>query len=149
MIKVFIDGQAGTTGLQIKDKLLKHPDVELIEIDNDKRKNEAERSKLMNSADVVFLCLPDAAAIEAVKLVINPDTVIILTMEMGGKVWDDTNRVDDKHQYPNGKIEVFNSFGTSNNIIRLYNSIVFETEPKEHEFNPLLIHQIIEELKNG
>ena len=77
MIKVFIDGQAGTTGLQIKDKLLKHPYVELIEIDNDKRKDEVERSKLMNSADVVFLCLPDAAAIEAVKLVTNPDTVII------------------------------------------------------------------------
>lgn len=77
MIKVFIDGQAGTTGLQIKDKLLKHPYVELIEIDNDKRKDEKERQKLMNAADVVFLCLPDAAAIEAVKLVTNPDTVII------------------------------------------------------------------------
>lgn len=77
MIKVFIDGQAGTTGLQIKDKLLKHPYVELLEIDNEKRKDEAERQKLMNSADVVFLCLPDAAAIEAVKLVTNPDTVII------------------------------------------------------------------------
>ena len=77
MIKVFIDGQAGTTGLQIKEKLLKHPSVELIEIDNDKRKDEAERQKLMNSAEVVFLCLPDAAAIEAVKLVANPDTVII------------------------------------------------------------------------
>ena len=77
MIKVFIDGQAGTTGLQIKDKLLRHPFVELIEIDNDKRKDENERQKLMNSADVVFLCLPDAAAIEAVKLVTNPDTVII------------------------------------------------------------------------
>lgn len=51
--------------------------------------------------------------------------------------------------HPNGKIEVFNSFGASNNIIRLYNSIVFETEPEKNEFNPLLIHQIIEELKNG
>lgn len=77
MIKVFIDGQAGTTGLQIKDKLLKHPYVELIEISEDKRKDEAERQKLMNKADVVFLCLPDAAAIEAVNLVTNPDTVII------------------------------------------------------------------------
>lgn len=77
MIKVFIDGQAGTTGLQIKDKLLKHPFVNLIEIDNDKRKDEKERQKLMNSADVVFLCLPDAAAVEAVKLVTNPYTVII------------------------------------------------------------------------
>jgi len=77
MIKVFIDGQAGTTGLQIKDKLLKHPYVELLEIESEKRKDEKERQKLMNSSDVVFLCLPDAAAIEAVKLVTNPDTVVI------------------------------------------------------------------------
>lgn len=77
MIKVFIDGQAGTTGLQLKNKLLTHPEAELIEIDETLRKDEAERKKLMNQADVVFLCLPDAAAIEAVKLVENPDTVII------------------------------------------------------------------------
>ncbi|MBQ8502809.1 MAG: N-acetyl-gamma-glutamyl-phosphate reductase [Clostridia bacterium] len=77
MVKVFIDGQAGTTGLQLKKKLLSHPYVELIEIEEEKRKDAAERQKLMNSADVVFLCLPDAAAVEAVKLVTNPDTVII------------------------------------------------------------------------
>ena len=77
MIKVFIDGQAGTTGLQLKDKLIRHPFVELVEIDNDKRKDVNERQKLMYSSDVVFLCLPDAAAIEAVKLVTNPDTVVI------------------------------------------------------------------------
>lgn len=77
MIKVFIDGQAGTTGLQLKKKLTSHPYVELLEIEESKRKDEAERSRLMNSADVVFLCLPDAAAIEAVKLVENPETVII------------------------------------------------------------------------
>lgn len=52
-------------------------------------------------------------------------------------------------EYPNGKIEVFNSFGSSNNIIRLFNSFIFETEPEKNEINPLLIHQIIEELKNG
>lgn len=77
MIKVFIDGQAGTTGLQLKKKLTAHSKVELIEIEESKRKDEAERKKLMNSSDVVFLCLPDAAAVEAVKLVENPDTVII------------------------------------------------------------------------
>ena len=77
MVKVFIDGQAGTTGLQLKNKLDKHPFVEIIEIEESKRKDEKERQKLMNSADVVFLCLPDAAAVEAVKLVTNPDTVII------------------------------------------------------------------------
>lgn len=77
MIKVFIDGQAGTTGLQLKGKLEKHPEVELIEIEDSKRKDAAERQRLMNSADVVFLCLPDAAAVEAVGLVTNPDTVVI------------------------------------------------------------------------
>ena len=77
MKKVFIDGQAGTTGLQLKNKLLRHPSVELIEIDVALRKDETERKRLMNSADVVFLCLPDAAAVEAVKLVENPDTIII------------------------------------------------------------------------
>lgn len=77
MIKVFIDGQAGTTGLQLKAKLVNHPYVEIVEIEEIKRKDEAERQKLMNSADVVFLCLPDAASVEAVKLVTNPDTVVI------------------------------------------------------------------------
>lgn len=77
MAKVFIDGQAGTTGLQLKAKLEKHPFVEIIEIDESKRKDAAERQKLMNSSDVVFLCLPDEAAKEAVTLVTNPGTVVI------------------------------------------------------------------------
>ena len=77
MAKVFIDGQAGTTGLQLKAKLLKHPFIELIEIDESKRKDLSERQKLMNESDVVFLCLPDEAAKEAVTLVTNPETVVI------------------------------------------------------------------------
>ena len=77
MAKVFIDGQAGTTGLQLKEKLLKHPYVDLLEIEESKRKDTAERQKLMNESDVVFLCLPDEAAKEAVKLVTNPETVVI------------------------------------------------------------------------
>ena len=76
-IKVFIDGQAGTTGLQLKSKLVNHPGVTLLEIDEDKRKDATERQRHMNDSDVVFLCLPDAAAIEAVKLVTNEKTVII------------------------------------------------------------------------
>ena len=76
-IKVFIDGQAGTTGLQLKSKLVNHSGVTLLEIDEDKRKDASERQRLMNESDVVFLCLPDAAAIEAVKLVTNEKTVII------------------------------------------------------------------------
>ena len=77
MIKVFIDGQAGTTGLQLKSKLVNHPYVTLLEIDEEKRKDSSERKKLMNESDVVFLCLPDEAAKEAVKLVENPETVVI------------------------------------------------------------------------
>lgn len=76
-IKVFIDGQAGTTGLQLKSKLVNHAGVTLLQIDEDKRKDVSERQRLMNESDVVFLCLPDAAAIEAVKLVTNEKTVII------------------------------------------------------------------------
>lgn len=75
--KIYIDGKDGTTGLQIYDRLAGRKDLELLLIDEDKRKDTAERQKLMNAADIVFLCLPDAAAIEAVELVTNPETCII------------------------------------------------------------------------
>ena len=75
--KVYIDGKEGTTGLQIYQRLAARDDIELLLIDEDKRKDTDERKKLMNAADLVFLCLPDAAAIEAVTLVTNPDTKII------------------------------------------------------------------------
>ena len=75
--KVYIDGQAGTTGLQIQERLAGRTDIELLLIDEDKRHDVTERARLMNEADLVFLCLPDAAAVEAVELVNNPDTVII------------------------------------------------------------------------
>ena len=75
--KVYIDGKEGTTGLQIYDRLAARSDVELLLIDEDKRKDTAERKKLLNAADLVFLCLPDAAAIEAVGLIENPATRVI------------------------------------------------------------------------
>lgn len=75
--KIYIDGKDGTTGLQIYDRLAARSDIELLLINEAKRKDNAERAKLMNAADIVFLCLPDAAAIEAVTLVTNPDTRII------------------------------------------------------------------------
>ncbi len=75
--KVYIDGQEGTTGLQIYDRLGAREDIELLRIDEDKRKDVAERKKLLNAADLVFLCLPDAAAVEAVSLIENPDTRVI------------------------------------------------------------------------
>jgi N-acetyl-gamma-glutamyl-phosphate reductase len=75
--KVFVDGQEGTTGLQINEFLGRRQDIELLRIDADKRKDAHERARLLNAADVAFLCLPDAAAREAVTLVTNPRTCII------------------------------------------------------------------------
>jgi len=75
--KIYIDGKDGTAGLQIYDRLAARSDIDLLLIDEAKRKDNAERAKLMNAADIVFLCLPDAAAIEAVTLVTNPGTRII------------------------------------------------------------------------
>ena len=69
--KVYIDGKEGTTGLQIYDRLAAREDIELLLIDEDKRKDTAERKKFLNGADLVFLCLPDAAALEAVSLIEN------------------------------------------------------------------------------
>ena len=74
---VFVDGQEGTTGLRIHEVLAGRRDVELLKIDADKRKDAAERARLLNAADVAFLCLPDAAAREAVALVENPRTCLI------------------------------------------------------------------------
>lgn len=75
--KVFVDGQSGTTGLRLLDYLNQHDQVEVLYIDEDKRKQESERARLANAADVVFLCLPDAASREAVTLIDNPDTCVI------------------------------------------------------------------------
>ena len=60
--KIYIDGKEGTTGLQIYERLGSRDDIELLLIDEDKRKDTAERKKFLNGADLVFLCLPDAAA---------------------------------------------------------------------------------------
>ncbi|MBR3157675.1 MAG: N-acetyl-gamma-glutamyl-phosphate reductase [Atopobiaceae bacterium] len=75
--KVYIDGQAGTTGLQIFDRIGSREDLELLRIDEDKRHDLDERRKFINAADIVFLCLPDEGAREAVSLVENPETCII------------------------------------------------------------------------
>ncbi|NLC97078.1 MAG: N-acetyl-gamma-glutamyl-phosphate reductase [Erysipelotrichaceae bacterium] len=75
--KVFIDGKEGTTGLQIYDYLELRLDIELMLISENKRKDPHERSKFLNEADIVFLCLPDDAAKEAVSMVKNPNTKII------------------------------------------------------------------------
>ena len=77
MFKVFVDGQEGTTGLQIHERLAKRNDVELLVIDADKRKDLDERAKLLNASDVAFLCLPDDASRDSASRVTNPRTVVI------------------------------------------------------------------------
>lgn len=74
---IYIDGQAGTTGLQIYQRLGDREDITLLSIDPSKRKDAAERKKLLNAADLVFLCLPDAASVEAVSLIDNPNVRVI------------------------------------------------------------------------
>lgn len=68
MVKVYIDGQEGTTGLKILERFKKRNDIELLRIAEDKRKDNDERKKMINSSDFTFLCLPDAAAREAVAM---------------------------------------------------------------------------------
>ena len=75
--KVFVDGQEGTTGLQINERLQGRNDIELLKIAPEKRKDINERKKFINEADIVFLCLPDDAARESVSLVANESTRII------------------------------------------------------------------------
>ena len=75
--KIFIDGGEGTTGLKIHERFAGRQDLELLQIDEEKRKNPKERKKLINESDITFLCLPDAAAREAVALVENDRTRII------------------------------------------------------------------------
>ena len=76
-VRVFVDGQEGTTGLRINEYLAQRSDVEVLRAAGELRKDTAERARLLNAADVAFLCLPDAAAREAAALVHNPATCLI------------------------------------------------------------------------
>ena len=75
--KVFVDGSAGTTGLQIFQRLEAREDIELLTLSEERRKDINARREAINASDIVFLCLPDAAAVEAVSLVENEKTRVI------------------------------------------------------------------------
>ena len=75
--RIFVDGQEGTTGLRIHEMLARRSDVQVLRIAPDQRKNIDERARLLNAADVAFLCLPDAPAREAAALISNPHTCLI------------------------------------------------------------------------
>ena len=79
MTKVFIDGSSGTTGLQIRERLAARDDLTVLSLPEAQRKDPAARRNALNEADVAFLCLPDAAAIEAAGFVENPQTCVIDT----------------------------------------------------------------------
>ena len=79
MTKVFIDGSQGTTGLKIEGRLRSRDDIELLTIEEDMRKNIDARERMINSADVAILCLPDAASREAVSLIKNKRVKVIDT----------------------------------------------------------------------
>ncbi|MBQ7487554.1 MAG: N-acetyl-gamma-glutamyl-phosphate reductase [Clostridia bacterium] len=79
MTKVFIDGSAGTTGLRLLSRLSGRPDIQLLTLPEELRKDAGARQDKMQAADIVFLCLPDAAAIEAVELAANTRAAIIDT----------------------------------------------------------------------
>ncbi len=79
MTKIFIDGKAGTTGLRIYERLESFEGIELISLDDEKRKDPECRKAALNSADIAFLCLPDDAARESVSLIENENTVVIDT----------------------------------------------------------------------
>ena len=75
--KVFIDGSEGTTGLRIHERFSQRDDIEILTISSELRKDPEERRRLINSSDITFLCLPDAAAVESASLVENENVVII------------------------------------------------------------------------
>lgn len=79
MYKVFIDGNQGTTGLRLFDRLSKRDDIELLKISEELRKDKDERRRLINMSDITFLCLPDDASRESVSFCDNENTVIIDT----------------------------------------------------------------------
>ena len=79
MARIFIDGGAGTTGLRIRERLSARGDLDVVTLPEELRKDISARRDALNSCDVAFLCLPDAAAVEAVSLVENPNVTVIDT----------------------------------------------------------------------
>ena len=79
MKKIFIDGKAGTTGLRIEERLGARNDIEIVTLPDELRKDPVAKKEILNSVDIAFLCLPDAAAIESVSLIENPNVCVIDT----------------------------------------------------------------------
>ncbi|WP_353960378.1 hypothetical protein [Halomonas sabkhae] len=77
MKSVFIDGGSGTTGLQVRERLARHPQIEVVSIDPDRKRDATEKCRLMREVDVALLCLPDAAAKESAALARSVDCRVL------------------------------------------------------------------------
>ena len=93
MYKIFIDGSAGTTGLRIYERLADRKDIQLLTLPEEKRKDASARKEMINSADIVFLCLPDDASREAVAMTENENVVIIEDIIDTGRTLNDVVKV--------------------------------------------------------
>lgn len=125
MKKVFIDGKDGTTGLKIFKRFENRNDIELLLIDSDKRKDVKERARLINESDITFLCLPDAASIEAVSLVENDNTKIIDTSTAHRTLSDWAYGFAELSREHREKIEISNRIAVPGCYASGFNSIVY------------------------
>lgn len=125
MKKVFIDGKDGTTGLKIFKRFENRNDIELLLIDSDKRKDAKERARLINESDITFLCLPDAASIEAVSLVENDNTKIIDTSTAHRTLTDWAYGFAELSREHREKIESSNRIAVPGCYASGFNSIVY------------------------
>lgn len=125
MKKVFIDGKDGTTGLKIFKRFENRNDIELLLIDSDKRKDVKERARLINESDITFLCLPDAASIEAVSLVENSNTKIIDTSTAHRTLSDWAYGFAELSREHREKIEISNRIAVPGCYASGFNSIVY------------------------
>lgn len=125
MKKVFIDGKDGTTGLKIFKRFENRNDIELLLIDSDKRKDTKERARLINESDITFLCLPDAASIEAVSLVENSNTKIIDTSTAHRTLSDWAYGFAELSREHREKIEISNRIAVPGCYASGFNSIVY------------------------
>ena len=125
MKKVFIDGKDGTTGLKIFKRFENRNDIEFLLIDSDKRKDVKERARLINESDITFLCLPDAASIEAVSLVENDNTKIIDTSTAHRTLSDWAYGFAELSREHREKIESSNRIAVPGCYASGFNSIVY------------------------
>lgn len=125
MKKVFIDGKDGTTGLKIFKRFENRNDIEFLLIDSNKRKDTKERARLINESDITFLCLPDAASIEAVSLVENSNTKIIDTSTAHRTLSDWAYGFAELSREHREKIEISNRIAVPGCYASGFNSIVY------------------------